>query len=603
LLVKIPSNNTGSSEHPKDGTTYRADDDKFNKLGSGAVIVHVLSSEERVYIDSDVECGESYVYRIYAYRFQEDDSFGNPALEVYARGREYNETDYAEINVDLDIPAKPTILVEDGRVLIYNNETVKLSVQTGETVDRYEWYKDAVIIPGETSADLIVSQTGEYSARIYSAFNCYAESDPMKITKIIKKDTKLVLNDQDITQDTIMRFCIDDLLIFRAFGGEKVNWYKDDELILEDSDEYQPFESGRYFAVVFDYEETYKDTTLSFVLKLIQDSFYIDQDTLRFYLTADEQGQMKPFYLENKGTDTLYIDVIDSPPNFYVSSDDPLVIFPVESNPKRYEVTFDPSFPGVFMERIVFTTECGTKDTVVLLGIKVSKYLTATPNNIEFAPVLICEDEEPEAIIVLKNNETTEIDVEEPLISAPFELVSHDLPKAVQPGATTNIRIKFNPQVGGFFKKNMSIPFSCDNKGTPLESEVKVLLRGTVLVPSYDLEYIVKDIPTFAQGTLYEEYDIEITNTGETSLTFSTPSGNSAVEFLNLPIVIAETETKTLSYRFTAPIELDFDEMINIEAEPCDIVQLLNIKYTNRFISYISQSRQQTKSCIRSRKD
>ncbi|MCK5741700.1 MAG: hypothetical protein KAH48_05745, partial [Chlorobi bacterium] len=280
------------------------------------------------------------------------------------------------------------------------------------------------------------------------------------------------------------------------------------------------------------------------------------------------------------------IEVIDSPPNFYVSSDDPLVIFPVESNPKRYEVTFDPSFPGVFMERIVFTTECGTKDTVVLLGIKESKYLTATPNNIEFIPLLICEEEKPEATVVLRNNETTEIDVELPLISAPFELVSHDLPKALQPGATTNIRIKFNPQNGGFFKKNMSIPFSFDNKGTPLSSEVKVLLRGTVLVPSYDLEYIVKDIPTFAQGILYEDFDIEITNTGETSLTFSTPSGNSAVEFLNLPIVIAATETRTLSYRFTAPIEFDFDEMINIEAEPCGIIKLLNIKYTNRPVEF-----------------
>ncbi|MCK5741819.1 MAG: hypothetical protein KAH48_06340, partial [Chlorobi bacterium] len=55
---------------------------------------------------------------------------------------------------------------------------------------------------------------------------------------------------------------------------------------------------------------------------------------------------------------------------------------------------------------------------------------------------------------------------------------------------------------------------------------------------------------------------------------------------LNLPIVIAATETKTLSYRFTAPIEFDFDEMINIEAEPCGIIKLLNIKYTNRPIEF-----------------
>lgn len=69
------------------------------------------------------------------------------------------------------IPAGPLVFCEDDSVILSYADT--LSIQ---------WYKDGVIITGATQPDLVVYQSGNYSAIVTNAFGCTAASQIFTVT-------------------------------------------------------------------------------------------------------------------------------------------------------------------------------------------------------------------------------------------------------------------------------------------------------------------------------------------------------------------------------------------------------------------------------------
>ena len=85
---------------PTDGTTYVAG----QIIGSATVIAVIPSSQTLTYTDNyPIPCGTSVFYRVYAYRYGAD-FFGS---SDFARGRAYNETNFAAASVN--IAAAPAI--------------------------------------------------------------------------------------------------------------------------------------------------------------------------------------------------------------------------------------------------------------------------------------------------------------------------------------------------------------------------------------------------------------------------------------------------------------------------------------------------------------
>ncbi len=99
----ILRNTTNIYTAPSDGTSYAA----FSTIGSATVVANIPSSTT-VYSDIyPLSCGENVFYRIYAYRYNDDNLKGNNY--DLARGRAYNEINHASATATGPAaPAPPT---------------------------------------------------------------------------------------------------------------------------------------------------------------------------------------------------------------------------------------------------------------------------------------------------------------------------------------------------------------------------------------------------------------------------------------------------------------------------------------------------------------
>ena len=81
-------------------------------------------------------------------------------------------------NLDLGDP----VLIENGEGLCVG-DSYTLEAGLDPTLFTFEWYKDGVKIPGQTGANLVVTETGDYYVKgfIPSVTNCVMESDPVRI--------------------------------------------------------------------------------------------------------------------------------------------------------------------------------------------------------------------------------------------------------------------------------------------------------------------------------------------------------------------------------------------------------------------------------------
>ncbi|OYU95199.1 MAG: hypothetical protein CFE21_12910 [Bacteroidetes bacterium B1(2017)] len=89
----ILKSNTGIfSSSPVDGTTYTTG----TSIGSATIIATLTTSQLSSFVHSHAaECGKIY-YRVYAYRYSQDETNGNSYHET--RGRAYNQTSFAQGN-------------------------------------------------------------------------------------------------------------------------------------------------------------------------------------------------------------------------------------------------------------------------------------------------------------------------------------------------------------------------------------------------------------------------------------------------------------------------------------------------------------------------
>lgn len=83
---------------------------------------------------------------------------------------------------------EPVKIIVDGsltpveEVRLCGGESVKLFSQGDEVYERYEWYKDGVLIEDEVSADIVVATAGEFKILAYNSKGCPAISNKVLVT-------------------------------------------------------------------------------------------------------------------------------------------------------------------------------------------------------------------------------------------------------------------------------------------------------------------------------------------------------------------------------------------------------------------------------------
>src|SRR5690606_2184519 len=89
----------------------------------------------------------------------------------------FNEGSFDIGNLDL---GAPVLIADDNGLCVGDNYTLKSGLDP--TLFTFEWYKDGIKIPGETSPDLVVNQTGDYAVKAYipTVTSCVMEAEPVR---------------------------------------------------------------------------------------------------------------------------------------------------------------------------------------------------------------------------------------------------------------------------------------------------------------------------------------------------------------------------------------------------------------------------------------
>ncbi len=164
---------------PADGTVYAAG----ASLGSAVVLANLQGSQTTTYVDPlALNCGDTYYYRIYPYRYGPD----NNGVANSARGRAYNETQYAAASVAFDDPLPPTSLSVSNNNMCQGAlpPTIILSA-TGGTGNEIQWFTGGCgatyIGSGQSLAIATPSVTTTYYARSASNGACFSDCEDITV--------------------------------------------------------------------------------------------------------------------------------------------------------------------------------------------------------------------------------------------------------------------------------------------------------------------------------------------------------------------------------------------------------------------------------------
>lgn len=133
-----------------------------------------------------------------------------------------------------------------GSDLICNNLPITITADTtGGGKGTLKWYKDGVLLPGESGLTISTNETGEYTVSINDGM-CSDSSTSVKITNNSKDISANIVGDTVICDDKEITIVADTTL-----GSGTLVWYKDGQVINGQSTlEYTTKETGDYKVVV-----------------------------------------------------------------------------------------------------------------------------------------------------------------------------------------------------------------------------------------------------------------------------------------------------------------------------------------------------------------
>lgn len=175
----ILRNTTNTFTDPVDSTTYEVND----LIGSATVVANISPSTTSSFTDIiTVPCTSSIYYRVYAFRYGSDD------LQVYdfARGRAYNETQFAAYTVTVPAVTDPTFAAADVTSFCSDNPPASITLTADGSGPTLEWFTGSCggTLVG-TGTPLIITPpttTTTYYARWNALNSCYSSCESVEVT-------------------------------------------------------------------------------------------------------------------------------------------------------------------------------------------------------------------------------------------------------------------------------------------------------------------------------------------------------------------------------------------------------------------------------------
>ncbi len=563
LIVKIPEDQISGATHPVDGTVYSAG----SSLGTGEVLDIITSSTTTTFSDNSFfPCGDSFIYRVYAFRYE-----GNDPQPKNAHGRSYNEENYAELNVKKDVPAKPGI-AESGVFNICEGDSVRLEATTTDNNVTWRWMHNNQAISGSGKNFYYAKKQGIYYAVAMFENGCESNSEQVTINVIEFPVPDIFVDNNRIYSDTVIKVCNGREVKLRTTSAENYQWVNNENYISgANGIEIITNREGTYYTVNTN-SGLCSDSSFKVTIEYFEENVSFDTDTIRFELDIDDINKTRQFTINNDGSDELILEKADLPPGFEIVSP----VLPQTISPGGsviFTIRYTPQAPGEVILLIKFATQCGEIE-IPVYAFKSSSTLQSSILSISYSMMYECELSTRDTSLTLSNTGKDIITIYQPIINSPYTVLSSNFPIELAESESAIINIQFNPISQGLFDEFMIIPFEIKGEA----DTIAISLHGRVIMPELQFDELNINLGALGSCDESKESVISVYNNSDADVSITGIINSLSFSILNsTPIDIPSGGNEVLNIRFSPANEGHVNEKISINAMPCNLKYILNL--------------------------
>jgi hypothetical protein len=580
MIMTTDDSDPDTNRIPVDGTTYVIN----QKIGNWR-IVDIVPASQTTYDDpsnfENIACGGSYKYRVYAFRFEQDQVEKRDTPEREARGRQYLTDRYAVARAYKPAMNKPNVTVTGA---VQSGE--KISACQGKTITfsstpatKYQWYRDNNPIPNQTASTLAVTQSGKYYVEVTNDVGCTAQSDEFMV-EIIPVPV-VTLN-----QGKTAKLCAGETLNITASGaGPIYTWFKDNVVISGQTTNALSISQPGVYKVSGSNSIGCADTSETLTVTARETKFTISQPNLDFgQLDGCTSSKTAATEFTNTGKDTVHITKVDVTTDFTVVSPLPITIAPNEK--KSVFFRFNRPTQGISNGTASVTVSpCTTVQPMTLKGEKLKSDFAADRGSITFAEKLTCEIAEQDSVFNIDNtgNDVLTLIGYPWNLQSPFRVVAR-IPdrEVIQPGSSIRIRVNYSPPSGeGNYSDELKIPF----ESGACKDTIRLVLTAQRKKPVLTAVNASELIFTPLLGCDKEILDsVAIRNDSKQPLFIAQQLADTSVYSLrNIPDTIKPGAIKQLHIRFRPSQEGDYVDSLPLFVDGCsDTALVIKVRGTKK---------------------
>lgn len=578
MIVRYNKADSAKMILPKDGHIYENGD----TLGSAVVVANIGGNISYDFYDNtDLPCNTLIGYRIYAYRFRNSGASveNNP---TNARGRQYQQENFAETTVEKKIPTVPEIEAKSATEFC-EGDSVILSVKNPVDTLKYIWTLNGKEISGSEGIDYTAKKAGKYSVAVFDKiYFCNAFSAEIEVKITATQPVKLLAGNNEIQSDTNIFICKGDGIVLGCSSAEakNISWLKDGKIFKENTDRIAVSEVGKYICKVKSSE-----ICASFsheVSVLIKESHLkIVPDTLRYIFSGSGGNIEETVNIINPDSFDIQIKTLELPSAINITEPEMPATVPASSS-IQMKLTINTSLAEQ-TEIIKLSADC-SDDTlaIVIQSVFNNGALTTNRNSIDFGEYASCEAGGKVETITLSNFGNDVIILNKPETHTPFSLTgSENFPITIEKNQIKSVSIQFDADKPGTYSDTLIIPYTIND----LNYISIIPLSGKVDEVKYNFQDTVFTLTGFAPNTPTKIQFITFTNSGDGTVIVENP-GIPGIKFPYLPMSVKPGETVAIEASITlADSNADTTFAFNLTVNPCGGKTSIRIDCRSRSIS------------------
>ena len=572
LIARAPLEALNSFQNPEDGKIYSVGD----SLGS-AVVIGVIENSNIInfYDNFSQRCGTGYIYKVYAFRFRKD-YLGEDTNPFFSRGRNYNETDFAQGLSIKNFPDK--IKFKINKWEICKGDSINLNISIPYNYKELLWFRNDIIIDNSGKSDIIIKDDGDYFCKIINEFGCEVYSDTFQLITKPLPNNSIFVNGNLLLKDTVIFKCKSEQLSLTVMEENEIEWYHNGNLVTTNISSLNANEQGTYFATLRN-KDGCSIKTYNVEIINLSDYFEIIPKEIEFTFLPGENYQDKIISIKNLSKNILNIISITASPEILITPDPPLQIASEEV--KELTLRLQPKQRSESTSKVIFSSLCGFDDTLLIKVKFKDSTLYLSKSLVDCGTLIACYKQSLKGVFQIYNSTNIDAIIYEPFVEAPFGYHSLVFPFVLKANSRVDMGFNFYPQTVGKFRSKMIIPYNINNKLDTLFVD----LVGENLLPEVEISPDYFELPLMLDCDSSSEAVISITNHSRFEVYPKLKYLDSHITISNLPDKLLPNESKELIVKVNAKYEIDTLLPIDFIINPCEITYRVNLKAKKKNIS------------------